>query len=304
VTNLDVGFDVITGPADDPYQPRVEEVYQDDPAIWRTVIGDELWFQFGLYRGDATRSLDEAGERYFARQLELAGLVEKAPTGRILDIGFGWGSTLLHMARRFPGCRRIDGVNVSAPQGRYAADRLAEAGVADRVRLYKCNAQDIELIPDREPPYDLIVLRGSIGHLTPATLETAMKAISVRTAGNAAVVISETLYNIPLSAYRSAIPDEEDRLACGHRKTLAYLTDVLERNSFAIRDLRELPSGPEAIRWLDEIRANIDRDVALPAPRAFAELRDVADNLSVALRAGTATVYSVIARRLPDPSSS
>jgi predicted O-methyltransferase YrrM len=299
VTNLDARIDVITGPADDPYQPRVEAVYQDDPAIWRTVIGDELWFQFGLYQGDAARSLDEAGERYFARQLDLAGLPEEAPVGRILDVGFGWGTTLLHMARRFPHCPRIDGVNVSAAQGRYAAGRLAEAGVADRVRLYQCNAQDIELIPDREQPYDLVVLRGSIGHLTRPTLEAAMKAISVRVADNAPVVISETLYNIPLGAYRSAIPDEVDRLACGHRKTLAYLTDVLERNSFAIRDLRELPSGSEAMRWLGEIRANIDRDVEPPAPRPFAELRDVADNLSVALRAGTATVYSIIARRLP-----
>jgi pre-sodorifen synthase len=297
MTTLATGFDIITGPAADPYRPRVEQVYQDDPALWRTVIGDELWFQFGLYRDDA-RSLDEAGARYFERQLDLAGLPERATVGRILDVGFGWGTTLLHMARRFPDCPRLDGVNVSMTQVCYAAERLAATGVADRVQLYRCNAQDIELIPDHEPAYDLIVLRGSIGHLTPATLEAAMKAISARAADNATLVISETLYNIPLGTYRSAIPDDVDRLACGHRKTLAYLTDILARNRFAIRNLQELPSGPEAIRWLDEVRTNIDRGLKLP-PRPFLELRDVADNLSVALRVGTATVYSVIARRLP-----
>ncbi|MFJ9036776.1 SAM-dependent methyltransferase [Streptomyces sp. NPDC102406] len=299
MTSTDAGFDVITGPADDPYQSRVEAVYRDDPAMWRTAIGDELWFQFGLYDGDDNASLDQAGERYFARQLDLAGLPEGAPVGRILDVGFGWGTTLLHMAGRFPDCPRIDGVNISGPQVRYTADRLARAGVADRVRLYRCNAQDLEQIPDREPPYDLVVLRGSIGHLTPSTLEAAMKAISVRTADNAVVVISETLYNIPLGDYRSVIPDEVDRLACGHRKTLTHLVEALERNSFAVRDLQELPSGPEAIRWLGEIKANIDRDETLPGLRPFAEMRDVAVNLSAALRSGKASIYSVVARRLP-----
>ncbi|MGW4197558.1 SAM-dependent methyltransferase [Streptomyces sp. NPDC005004] len=299
MTTTNAGFDVITGLADDPYQSRVEAVYRDDPAMWRTAIGGELWFQFGLYDGDENASLDQAGERYFARQLDLAGLPEGAPVGRILDVGFGWGTTLLHMARRFPDCPRIDGVNISGPQVHYTADRLMRAGVADRMRLYQCNAQDLEQIPDREAPYDLVVLRGSIGHLTPSTLEAAMKAISVRTADNAVVVISETLYNIPLGDYRSMIPDEVDRLACGHRKTLAQLIEVLERNSFAVRDLQELPSGPEAIRWLNEIKANIDRDDALPGHRPFAEMRDVAVNLSAALRAGKASIYSVVARRLP-----
>ncbi|MCX5252614.1 methyltransferase domain-containing protein [Streptomyces canus] len=299
MTTTNAGFDVITGLADDPYQSRVEAVYRDDPAMWRNAIGDELWFQFGLYDGDDNASLDQAGERYFARQLDLAGLREGARVGRILDVGFGWGTTLLHMAKRFPDCPRIDGVNISGPQVRYTADRLAKAGVADRVRLYRCNAQDLEQIPDREPPYDLVVLRGSIGHLTPSTLEAAMKAISVRTADNAVVVISETLYNVPLGDYRSVIPDEVDRLACGHRKTLAHLVEVLERNSFAVRDLQELPSGPDAIRWLNEIKANIDRDDALPGHRPFAEMRDVAVNLSAALSAGKASIYSVVARRLP-----
>jgi 2-polyprenyl-3-methyl-5-hydroxy-6-metoxy-1,4-benzoquinol methylase len=297
MTTIANGFDIITGPADDPYQPRVEQVYQDDPALWRKVIGDDLWFQFGLY-GDDVRSLNDAGVRYFDRQLDLAGVPERAQVGRILDVGFGWGTTLLHMAQRYPDCPRIDGVNISDTQVNYAAGRLAAANVADQVRLYRCNAQDIELIPDDEPAYDLIVLRGSIGHLTLPTLEAAMKAISARAASNAALVISETLYNIPLIAYQSAIPDEVDRLACGHRKTVAYLTDVLARNSFAIRDLQELPSSPEAIRWLEEIRANIDLSLDL-APQPFVELREVADNLSAALRADKATVYSVIARRLP-----
>jgi SAM-dependent methyltransferase len=290
-------FDTITGSADDPYRPRVERVYQDDPALWRTVIGEELWFQFGLYRNDA-QSLDEAGAGYFDRQLNLADLPQRAAVRRILDVGFGWGTTLLHMARRFPDCPRIDGVNISDPQVSYTAERLAATDVANRVRLYRCNARDIDLIPDPEPGYDLVVLRGSIGHLTSASLEAAMQAISARTADNAALVISETLFNVPLGLYQSAIPDEVDRLACGHRKTLAYLTDVLTRNFFAVRDLQELPSGPEAIRWLQEVKANIDRELVQP-PRPFAELRDVADNLSAALRAGTATVYSIIARRIP-----
>ena len=42
-----------------------------------------------------------------------AALLAPTPGARILDVGFGWGTTLLHLAERFPDCPRIDGVNIS-----------------------------------------------------------------------------------------------------------------------------------------------------------------------------------------------
>jgi cyclopropane fatty-acyl-phospholipid synthase-like methyltransferase len=145
------GFEVVTGAAANPYQRRVERVYCDDPAIWQAAIGTELWFQFGLYSPRGSNSLDQVGERYFDRQLELAGIGRGAQLRRVLDVGFGWGTTLVHLAQRHPGCPRVDGINVSERQVRYAADQIARSPLADRVRLYLGNAKDIDLIPDPTP---------------------------------------------------------------------------------------------------------------------------------------------------------
>jgi cyclopropane fatty-acyl-phospholipid synthase-like methyltransferase len=298
-------FTVIAGDATDPYQPQVERVYADDPQLWKAAIGDELWFEFGLY-DKPDWSLDEAGQRYFERQLELAGLPERR-IDRILDVGFGWGTTLLHLARYFPGCPRIDGVNISLAQIRYAAERLAANQVDDRVNLYHCNACDIGLLPDARPHYDLVVMRGCIAHFTMETLNAAISAVAQRAGDGAHLVISDPLYNVPEGAYRSSIDDPNDRLACGNRKTLSMLVDVLERNDFSVRDVQEMPSGEEAIRWLGQVKTNIDQNLPTGRVRAFQEMVDVADNLSAALRDDTASVYSIVARRrqrsAPEPTT-
>jgi hypothetical protein len=130
-------------------------------------------------------------------------------------------------------------------------------------------------------------------------LDATVRCIAARTAPGARIVISETFYATPVANYRTLIRDEVDRLAFGHRKTISTLVGVLERYSFAILDLRELPDVDDATRWLDALRRNIEHDVPRPLPQAIAELRDVADNLSMALHSGLAGVYSVIARRLP-----
>jgi cyclopropane fatty-acyl-phospholipid synthase-like methyltransferase len=298
MTTVGDGFEVVTGATVDPYGIRVEQVYQDDPAVWQAAIGRELWFQFGLYVAGGPNSLDDVGKRYFEQQLTLAGIAPGVRLRRVLDVGFGWGTSLAHLAHRHPLCPRIDGINLSEPQVRYAADRIATTPFAERVHLYLGNAKDIDLIPDPEPTYDLVILRGTIAHLTPSTLEATLRGIAARTGPGAQMVVSETLCTAPVERNRSAIPVQADRLACRHHRTISELARLLERHSFAVLDLRELPGVNDATRWLDAVRTNIEQEVVDPPPRPIAELRDVADNLSMALHTGLAGVYSLIARRL------
>ncbi|MFD9010389.1 SAM-dependent methyltransferase [Streptomyces sp. NPDC059552] len=290
-------FDVVDSSAEEPYQASVEQVYTDDPALWQQAIGPDLWFQFGVYDGEAARSLDAAGRDYFDQQLDIALTGLRNPVRRVLDVGFGWGAPLMHLARRLPACPRLDGVNISEQQTRYTAQRLTDQSLTDRVRLYLCNARDIELLPEPGIPYDLVVMRGSIGHMPPDVLEKALAAIAARTRPGATVVISETLYNFPLTEYRSVLPDEVDRLACGHRKTPADVLNALELNRLTVRDVRILPSNEDAIRWLKAVKANIIRDLPPDLPQPLVEMRDVADNLSAALAADAVSVYSIVARR-------
>ena len=287
----------------DPYAALVERAYDDQPAIWRQIIGDDLWYQFGVYDTNSpehTPILDAAGLRYFESQLAIAGVGTSAypvPIRRLLDIGFGWGSGLEYLARRLPECQRLDGVNISHRQIAYAESQLAARGLGTRVRLYYCNAKDIHLLPEPGQPYDLVIMRGSSTHFTHEVLEQTMRALSARMRSGARIVLSDTLYKIDLSTYTSAIPDSVDRLACGHRKTPDQLVQAMECAGFVIRDLQILPSNQDVIRWLREVKANIVRTLPHMTTGAFAELHDCADNLTAALRANKISVFSIIAER-------
>lgn len=302
VPELRTSYRVIEGPSIDTYQDKVVHAYGDSPDDWRKAIGDCLWFQFGVYddpRSPQPVSLDESGIRYFERQLKLAGFDEPdyPPVKRILDIGCGWGSVLMYLAERFPECRRLDGVNVSRRQLDHCAQVHAERGLAERIHLYQCNAQDIDLLPDTDQLYDLVIMRGVISHFPNDLYQTVMDKLWQRMQPGGAVIISDNLYNIDLEKYTSDTPDTVDRLACKHRKTPEYFSSVLEQSGFAIQDMRALPSNADATRWLLDIRTNIEKHFPNGVTGALEELRVMCESLAVAIVKNKFSIYSAILKR-------
>lgn len=288
--------------AADPYEEKVVYTYADDPEMWRKALGDTLMFQWGVYNHpDSPRpvSLEEAGIRYFERQLELAGVrsSKASQPQRILDLGCGWGFIMKYLADLFPDCPRIDGINVSGQQLKHCAEYLKKGGVADRVNLYRCNARDVAQLPDPQDLYDLVVIRGVISHFSPELYEECVAGLASRVCEGGTVIISENLYNTDLDSYTSAIPDEEDRLACGYRKTPRQVTQVLEDSGFRVTDLRVLPSNTDVARWLLEVRSNIETFFPEGVTGPLEELRVLAENLSIALLLDKFSAYSIIARR-------
>ncbi len=297
-------YHVIRGAESNPYHTKVEYTYQDNPEEWRKAIGDCLMFQFGVYddpRSTPPISLTEAGVRYFDQQMALAGFTRPLPfpITRVLDVGCGWGFGLKYLADRFPRCQRFDGINISAAQLDYCARYHAEHHLRDCIQLYLCDAQDVDLLPDPETPYDFVTIRGVITHFPNDLYERSMRKVAARMRHGAKVVISDNLYNVPLEDYRSDTEDNADRLACKHRKTPAYFRRVLEESGFVVDDMRVLPRNIDVARWFTDVKENIERAFTphtIPAP--LEELRVMAVSLSVALIKGTFSTYSVIATRL------
>ncbi|KVM21366.1 methyltransferase type 12 [Burkholderia ubonensis] len=284
------------------YQRKIETTYEGDPEDWRKAIGDYLLFQFGVYddpRSTPPISLDESGIRYFERQLYLAGFddPDHPPVERILDIGCGWGYILKYLAGRFANCMTLDGINVSREQLEYCARFHVKHGLDGRINLYQCNAQDVDLLPDRTTPYDLVIIRGVISHFPNELYEKAMRALYPRVRSGGSVVISDNLYNVDLSEYRSDTPDDVDRIACKHRKTPDYFAKVLTDAGFAMHDMRVLPSNIDVARWLMDSKANIERHFPQGATGTLEELRVLAENWSVALIKNKVSTYSVIVRK-------
>lgn len=293
-------FTVITGDTPDPYRPRVERLYDaDSPEVWRQILGEDMWFQFGIYEECPTTSgLNAAGRRYLERQLDLADACpwRQPPIRRVLDLGCGWGPALRYLPERLPNCPRFDAINISARQLTYVARRVAENGQNDLIRLYQCNGRDIGLLPDPEIPYDLVLIRGVINHMTYETYETTMAALATRMRPGGAVVISDNVFNVDLDNYHSAIPDTIDRQAVKHRKTLAYFTHVLADNGFVVRDLRRLPSTADSIYWMTSLIQSTEKHFeGKEKPTAFAELTEALTNWITAMTEGTGSIYSIIA---------
>ncbi|MGE3922531.1 MAG: class I SAM-dependent methyltransferase [Lautropia sp.] len=77
---------------------------------------------------------------------------------RLLDIGCGWGAMVMHAARHY-GVRAV-GVTLSERQHELARERVAAAGLADRVEIRLQDYRDID-----DGPYDKISSIGMFEHV-------------------------------------------------------------------------------------------------------------------------------------------
>ncbi|MFD7506584.1 class I SAM-dependent methyltransferase [Streptomyces sp. NPDC059850] len=80
------------------------------------------------------------------------------PGQRLLDVGCGWGSMVLHAARAY-GVRAV-GITLSEEQASYARKRIADAGLTEKVEI---RVQDYREIDDG--PYDAISSIGMAEHV-------------------------------------------------------------------------------------------------------------------------------------------
>jgi pre-sodorifen synthase len=297
---------VVESPRLNPYRNKVVRTYDDPPEHWHKALGsDNLLFQFGLFdanelaAGPMLGSVGPSEVRHVDRQLELAGLAgpDRPPLHRILDLGCGWGGLSRLLMDRFPECARLDAVNISPRQLEYCARRLVEHGLTERIRLFLCDGQDVDLLPDPDPPYDLVVTRGVYTHFPPDIFRNSVRAVYARLRPGGVFLISDNLYTIDLADYESSIPDDVDRLACGNRKSPDYFAEVLRDAGFTVFDMQVLPSNEEVAHWFGMVRRNIERHFPDGVTGPIEELRVMAMNVPVALQHNKVSVYSVLARR-------
>jgi SAM-dependent methyltransferase len=91
-------------------------------------------------------------------------MVGIAPGNRLLDIGCGWGSLLVHAAIHH-GVHGV-GVTLSDAQAQFARERIAEAGLNDRLEVRVCDYREL-----RDGPYDRIASVGMYEHVARSELE-------------------------------------------------------------------------------------------------------------------------------------
>ena len=105
----------------------VRHHYDLPPEFFRLFLGETMTYSCAIFSRGAT-TLEDAQRTKLDLVCTKLGL---QPGQRVLDVGCGWGSWVLHAAREYGV--QVTGITLSEPQARIARERAAEAGFGDMV---------------------------------------------------------------------------------------------------------------------------------------------------------------------------
>ncbi len=128
--------------------------YDVSNEFYRMVLGPSLTYSCAVWQSPdvGLDAAQEAKHELISRKLGLE------PGMRLLDVGCGWGSLVLHAAQHH-GVRAV-GVTLSRRQAELASKRIAEAGLTERVEVRLQDYRDVD-----DGPYDAISSVGMFEHV-------------------------------------------------------------------------------------------------------------------------------------------
>ncbi|CAO5151713.1 Methyltransferase, cyclopropane fatty acid synthase [Frankia sp. AiPs1] len=229
--------------------------YDLDPEIFGLFLDPLRKYSSGLYRteGIGLAQAQIAKLHFVADRLRLASAAavgaafaasassaastasttRGASGARLLDVGCGWGSLILFMAREYGA--RVTGISPAGRQHEFIARRAAELGVTERVTTTVGKFEDVAL-PERS--FDAVTMLGSIVHMPDVDLAVRRARTMLRRGGR--YYVSETCFR------NAAARDEFDRRAG---------TEFVRNSIFGWGDMRPLS---ELVRAVEDAGFSVD----------------------------------------------
>ncbi|WP_371498314.1 cyclopropane-fatty-acyl-phospholipid synthase family protein [Kitasatospora sp. NBC_00374] len=261
--------------------------------FYRLVLGSTLVYSCAYWTPDA-KSLEDAQEAKLDLICRKLGL---RPGLRLLDVGCGWGSLVLHAARHY-GVTAV-GVSISAEQVALARQRVADAGLGDRIEI---RLQDYREIPDG--PFDAVSSVGMAEHVGSAQYLTYARGLyDLLTPGGR--LLNHQIArrpDLPGEAYRPSPFIDRYVFPDGELAPVGSTVGLLEDAGFEVRDvealrehyaltLREWVANleahwPEAVRLVGRGRARVWRLYMAASAVAFEQNR-IGVNQVLAVRTTT-----------------
>jgi cyclopropane-fatty-acyl-phospholipid synthase len=120
-------------------QKANEQHYEVPPAFFERVLGKHLKYSSCYWTGDVA-DLSQAEEKMLDLTARRAGLDDGM---RVLELGCGWGSMSLYMARRYPNSQ-ILAVSNSRPQGDFIRARASERHLTN-IQVLTADMNDLSI---------------------------------------------------------------------------------------------------------------------------------------------------------------
>jgi cyclopropane-fatty-acyl-phospholipid synthase len=267
--------------------------YDVGNTFYERVLGPSMVYSCAYWRqpGGTLEEAQEAKLDLICRKLSLT------EGQRLLDVGCGWGSMVLHAAQRY-GVRAV-GVTLSTEQAAYARKRVADAGLTDRVEI---RVQDYREVDDG--PYDAISSIGMAEHVGAAQYR-AYASVLYRLLRPGGRLLNHQIARRPLEredAYR--VDEFIDRYVFpdGELAPVGTTVALLEEAGFEVRDVEALREHyartlrawvanlethwPEAVRLTSPGRARVWRLYMAASALAFEHNR-IGVNQVVAVKTTT-----------------
>ncbi|MDX6627954.1 MAG: cyclopropane-fatty-acyl-phospholipid synthase [Gaiellales bacterium] len=230
----------------------VRHHYDVSNRFYELLLGPSLVYSCAYFAGERD-SLERAQERkleLICRKLRLQ------PGERLLDIGCGWGSLVIHAAARHGA--HVLGVTLSEPQAELARRRIEAAGLSDRAEVRVLDYREID-----EQPFDKIASVGMYEHVGRSELDTYVGAVH-RLLRPGGLFLNHGITRLnalpprgPTFISRYVFPD-------GELHPVNDIIGALEAGGFEVRDVESLREHYALTlrRWLANLAQRRDEAIA------------------------------------------
>jgi cyclopropane-fatty-acyl-phospholipid synthase len=232
--------------------------YDVPTRFFELVLGPSMTYSCAVFASEST-SLEDAQAAKLALVCQKLAL---QPGMRLLDVGCGWGSMVMHAAQHH-GVEAV-GVTLSHEQAVAATKRVADAGLADRVQIREQDYRDVT-----DGPFDAISSIGMFEHVGAEQLGRYFGHLLelLRPGGR--------LLNHGISRPRKRRPGVGRRSFIGRYVfpdgelcEVGTVVSAMQNNGFEARHLESLREhyGHTLRHWVANLEANWDEAVAEATP--------------------------------------
>ncbi len=231
----------------------IQHHYDVSNQFYELVLGPAMTYSCARF-AESSMTLAEAQASkhdHICRKLDLQ------PGQRLLDIGCGWGSMVMHAATHY-GVSAV-GITISAAQAERARQRVTEAGLADRVEIRLQDYRDVG-----GERFDAVSSIGMSEHVGNDNLDRYFEIIRGvlpdhgRLLNHAISSIGGSKLSKNSFAYRYVFPD-------GELIDLGRTVEAMQRAGFEVRDVESLREHYATTlgHWVRNLEANWDTAVAI-----------------------------------------